>query len=210
MEIEIGGMGMGSQYDFINVTGNALVDGDLELRLIDGFIPTPAQSFLVFDASSLLGAFDNAANGQRVTTSDGGGSFLVHYGAGSTLDPTQIVLSDFLAVELPGDYNQNGTVDEDDYTVWRDTLGQAGMDLAADGNGNDQIDAGDYDVWKLHFGDVSLGIGAGSGSADFGEFSREGASPSHAAVPEPSSLAMGLLALGAAAGFRGSPSRLTR
>ena len=52
---------------------------------------------------------------------------------------------------LSGDYSGNGTVDAADYSVWRDTLGQAGSALAADGNHNGQVDADDYNLWKLNF-----------------------------------------------------------
>jgi probable HAF family extracellular repeat protein len=65
---------------------------------------------------------------------------------------------------LLGDYNNNGTVDAADYTVWRDGLGST-------------YTMADYDVWKSHFGQ-SLGSGAiGSASA-------------LPAIPEPTSLAL--------------------
>ena len=183
MEIEIGGVGQGSQYDFINITGTALVDGLLQLSLINGFVASAAQSFVVLNSASLLGVFDNAGNGQRVTTSDGGGSFLVNYGPSSSFNLNQVVLSAFEAVLLPGDYNDNGTVDAGDYVVWRDTLGQTGTGLPADGNGNNQIDNDDYNIWRAHFGQTA---GSGSG-ADV-----------NAPVPEPTSAV--LLILGAAVG----------
>jgi Lysyl oxidase/Dockerin type I domain len=55
---------------------------------------------------------------------------------------------------LPGDYNDDGIVDAADYTVWRDTLGDAVAILTtgADGDGDGQVTAADYDVWKQHFG----------------------------------------------------------
>jgi phospholipase/lecithinase/hemolysin len=58
---------------------------------------------------------------------------------------------------LPGDYNQNGTVDSADYVVYRRTLGSM-TDLRADGNGDGTIDAGDYNVWRAHFGQASGGM----------------------------------------------------
>jgi T5SS/PEP-CTERM-associated repeat protein len=110
MEIEIGGLGQGSQFDFVNVTGSAIVQGQLDLKLIKGFLPSTGQTFLVFNAASLLGAFNNAGNGQRVSTEDGGGSFLVHYGVGSSFMPNEIVLSDFVANAERGDFNRDGQV----------------------------------------------------------------------------------------------------
>ncbi len=64
----------------------------------------------------------------------------------------------FLDAGLPGDYNGDSVVDAADYTIWCDTVGQTGGDLAADGNNNGTIDAADYSVWKSNFG-MSLGNG---------------------------------------------------
>jgi pectinesterase len=84
---------------------------------------------------------------------------------------------------LPGDYNDDGTVDAADYTVWRDTLGST-TNLRA--NGDDTgvswgiIDEADYDVWKANFG-MTAGSGSGQSLA--------------AAVPEPATLTLGVLCL---------------
>lgn len=61
-----------------------------------------------------------------------------------------------------GDYNIDGIVDAADYVVWRDSLNQAGLEVAADGNTNGKIDAGDFDVWKAEFGTVIPPTGAGA------------------------------------------------
>jgi glucose/arabinose dehydrogenase len=54
---------------------------------------------------------------------------------------------------LSGDYNQDGTVDAADYTIWRDTLGQhVTAHSGADGDGSGVIDDGDYTVWTTNFG----------------------------------------------------------
>ena len=89
-----GGTTQGSQYDLVDVSGNAFLDGDLLLALTGGFVAMPTDSFTIFDTGNLLGSFDNIANGGRLAA-NGGGSFLVNYGVGSTFDPDQIVLSDF-------------------------------------------------------------------------------------------------------------------
>jgi len=62
-----------------------------------------------------------------------------------------------------GDYNGNGFVDAADYVVWRDTLGQTGVQAGsgADGNANSQIDAGDYTYWRQRFGNPTSSAGSG-------------------------------------------------
>ena len=104
-------------------------------------------------------------------------------------------LTDARPVSIPGDYNGDGIVDAADYTVWRDTLGQADVGLAADGDGSGVIDDGDYTVWQTNFGAVSFGSGAGSGAA------LPSASPLSAAVPEPTSLTLAVLGFVVAGGF---------
>lgn len=89
------------------------------------------------------------------------------------------------ATAVPGDYSGNGVVDAADYTIWRDTLNQAGAGLAADGSGpgldgvpDGVVNANDYEFWKSRFGNTS-GSGALGTAA--------------AAVPEPACCAFAYL-----------------
>jgi PEP-CTERM motif len=80
-----------------------------------------------------------------------------------------------------GDYNNDGTVNAADYTVWRNNLGADGSvllhrDSANSGNVNED----DYNSWKAHFGET-----AGGGSGGLAANS----------VPEPSAFVLGLVAL---------------
>lgn len=61
---------------------------------------------------------------------------------------------------LAGDYNGDGKVDAADYTVWRDSQGQTGIDLPADGSGNGTVGPEDYEVWKANFEGDPAGVGA--------------------------------------------------
>lgn len=85
---------------------------------------------------------------------------------------------------IAGDYNSDGTVNQTDYTIWRQNFGSA-VSLDADGNLNGVVDAGDYVVWRNNLG-LSL-PGSGSGAAKL---------VAGGAVPEP---AAGLLLIGGAA-----------
>jgi PEP-CTERM motif len=74
---------------------------------------------------------------------------------------------------VPGDYNNNGTVDIGDYVAWR-----KGGTLANEVDTPGTVNAADYTEWKARFGNVS---GSGSG-LDAG------------AVPEPTTAVLALLA----------------
>ena len=69
-----------------------------------------------------------------------------------------------LVEPIPGDYNQNGTVDAGDYTVWRNTLGSS-SDLRADGDNSGTITDADYNIWKANYG-ATRGAGASSQLTD--------------------------------------------
>ena len=88
-------------------------------------------------------------------------------------DSSQGVFLSSAVAHLPGDFNNDGTVDAADYVVWRKTDGtQAG-----------------YDAWRAHFG-VSLSVGSGSALPSAQPLS---------AIPEPTSIALvaaGLVVLG--------------
>jgi hypothetical protein len=73
-----------------------------------------------------------------------GNQYIVTYG-GSVfrINTTQL---------LPGDYDQDGDVDMDDYETWRSTFGATGTALAADGNHNGVIDEADYVLWRANLG----------------------------------------------------------
>ena len=138
VDIELGGTALGSQYDHLEVIGQAVLDGTLDVSLIGGFAPLAGHSFDVLDWGTRSGTF---ATLTLPTLTPG-----LMWNA-SHLDDTGVV-----SVRLAGDYNQDDAVDTADYVVWRKMLGQTGTALAADGNGNGEIDAGDYDVWTANLG----------------------------------------------------------
>jgi hypothetical protein len=94
----------------------------------------------------------------------------------------ELVATAMLPDDLPGDFNQNGTVDAADYVVWRNGLGTTHTPA-------------DYDLWRAHFGQ-SAGIGAA------GYPSGASAELLSASVPEPSALVLLAMAIVVAFGRR--------
>lgn len=64
-------------------------------------------------------------------------------------------------VGVAGDYNNDGTVNAADYTLWRDHLGQNFQLQNEGGISSGVVDAADYTFWKSRFGATS---GSGGGS----------------------------------------------
>jgi hypothetical protein len=116
--------------DFARLTtdGIATLDGDLAVQLVNGFLPDTGDVFNILTATGgITGTLDKVANGQRLTTSDGLGSFVVNYGAGSTFNPNQVILSAFRPVgTFTADFDEDGDVDGQDFLTWQRGLGGPG------------------------------------------------------------------------------------
>ena len=140
---------------------------------LNGFVPSASNTFTLLNAAGgIFGVFSNVTTGQRLTTVDGIGSFVVNYGPGSGFNQSQIVLSAFesLSPMLPGDYNQDGVVDSADYVVWRNGLGTTHTQ-------------NDYTIWRAYFGQTS------------GSSASTTAGTSSAPIPEPDALLMILMGM---------------
>jgi hypothetical protein len=120
----------------------------------------------------LMGFFlDNVIAGGQFEFSDGRVALIrLWNGVLDPLQARQIASPSY----LPGDYNHNGSVGPEDYTVWTTDFDSLSK-FDADGNGNFTVDAADYTVWRDH-----LGTHLGTGSA--------------ASVPEPSAALLALSA----------------
>lgn len=88
----------------------------------------------------------------------------------------RLAIDGAIDVVLAGDLNSDGKVDAADYTVWRDSVGATvGHYTAGDSNGDGTVNEADLAEWRAKFG-ATLSSAA-------------------AAVPEPMSLCLGMVAL---------------
>jgi autotransporter-associated beta strand protein len=130
---------LGPTRDHIVVTneGDVMVGGLLDVSLVDGFDPSPGESFSLFEGpiETITGTF-SAVNAPIFN----GHTLDVIYGA------NQVTLH----VVDAGDFNNDGKVDAADYVVWRKGLGTT-------------YTQDDYDVWRAHFGQTA-GPGSAAGA----------------------------------------------
>jgi T5SS/PEP-CTERM-associated repeat protein len=176
LQIEIGASVPGL-VDRLVVVGNVLLNGAVEVELLDGFMPTLGNTFTIMQTELLdftFGEISGQFNTIVAPVVDGL-TFDVIY------NPTSVVLEVVEATGLPGDYNQDGLVNAADYVVWRNHEGTAfdlpNRDPEAMGN----IDQADYQFWVDNFGS-----GSGSGSSNpHSAFPGTLCVPPSTAVPEP-------------------------
>ncbi len=66
-------------------------------------------------------------------------------------EATEVTFTFAASPLLPGDYDQSGAVDIDDYQVWRSSFGSIGeLRSGADGNGDGIVGLADYAIWRDH------------------------------------------------------------
>jgi hypothetical protein len=85
-----------------------------------------------------------------------------------------LAMSDTTAAGVPGDYNDNGTVDAADFAIYRANLGT--VNLIPNDITPHWVMEDDFDIWKINFGKAAAGGGAGA-----------------ATTPEPSGLSATIL-----------------
>jgi hypothetical protein len=79
LEIEIGGINQGVDYDFLKVTGSGDVSlsGTLDLSLVNTFTPDLDDVFTILTTTgTITGTFDNASSGSIAFSA---GGFIIEY-----------------------------------------------------------------------------------------------------------------------------------
>lgn len=91
-----------SQFAVADFQGTlTLTDVSLNITLDDGALPGGMDQFAIITTQGLDGLFNNVANGGRLFTTDGTGSFQVNYGALSAFAANDVTLSDFQLIPEP-------------------------------------------------------------------------------------------------------------
>lgn len=125
--------------DKLEVQGDVTLDGgSLTVSLSQPFSLEAGDSFDLLDFATVSGSFDSLQ--------------LPALSAGLTWNTSDLLTTGEITVAVVGDFNDDGSVDAADYTIWRDQLGQTGITLAADANLDGVVDQTDYDLWSANYG----------------------------------------------------------
>ena len=152
LQLGVGSSEFPDNSSLISSSGSIALSGTLEVSLDGGYdqlIGQPLQ--LISAAGGITGAFDSIQLPLVPNDLEVG---LLFSPTGVSMEVKTINTS----INLPGDYNNDGTVDAADYAVWRNNLGSPNSLPNDDTPGVDQAD---YARWKTHFGESTLS-GAGS------------------------------------------------
>ena len=79
LNIQIGGTTVGKQYSQLGVANGASLDGTLNIKLINGYVPNVGDAFTILTGSAITGQF-STVNGLSI---NGGEHFQISYGATS-------------------------------------------------------------------------------------------------------------------------------
>ena len=178
-------------FDRLDVRGNVVAGGTLEVLGGTGYAPLPNETYEVMTYASFAGNFDLIDNGT------GRPGLMVDFVAGATSG--HLVAS----AVFDGDANLDGTVDLADFVILRNNFSQPGNWLAADFNGDDVVDLADFVILRNNFGStmapgLSWGTGGDSPGGSAGDL--QILDQWRSTVPEPGSL--GLLAVMGTLAFR--------
>ncbi len=147
LQMEIGGLAEGSQFDHLQAIGSLTLGGALNISLLQGFKPNPGDIFDLFDSPNLSGAFE---------------SISVPNFPGQVWDFSQLATTGEASVLWAADFNADNAVDAADLALWQDAFGAAGdaMHSQGDADGDRDIDGDDFFIWQEQVGFTSASAGA--------------------------------------------------
>ena len=129
------GLGVAGQYSAIDV-GSALLDGNLNVFLTEGFVPSLGDSFQV-----ISGSLTGTLNPVGFPALPGGLGWNVQY------NPNSVVLQ--VLASLTADFDNDTDVDNVDLAIWESSFGSG---PGADTDGDGDSDGVDFLAWQQQFG----------------------------------------------------------
>ncbi len=170
LRIELGGTNRGTQYDAIDITGSATLDGQLRVSTLNGFTPLPGMSFDILSFASRSDQFE-----------------LVNDTGYPGLHITPIYLANSLQLQtsgIDGDANLDGKVDLRDLYILASHFKQSGQNwLGADFNSDGLTNSFDLGLLAHNW---QVGVGSPNGVPLDGLLASLGLPIVN--VPEPSAL----------------------
>lgn len=146
LRIQLGGTAEG-QFDRLAVTGNAALNGGLNLERVNGFVPQLGDQFTILTTTGTRSGTLGQVSGVQI---GGGLKFAVSYTASS------VVVSVVTGGTTPGDLDGDGTVGQGDLAGLLSSYGlchgDAGFNPAADLNGDGCVGQGDLALLLANYG----------------------------------------------------------
>ena len=169
LEIEISGTSLGSfdRLEHVLGAGVANLGGSLVVSLIDGFEPELGDTF---EFLTSVGGVNGSFAIESLPILQEGLGWDVIYGANSV---ALMVTHGF----READFDEDGDVDGDDLTRWRNNFGTGVMHMTGDADADADADGADFLTWQRQFGSIATA-----------------ASP-NAPVPEPTTLVLLMFAI---------------
>ena len=149
--MQLGGLERGTEYDALDVTGLAELDGNLHLGLVDGFQPEVGQQFALI-AGQHTGQFSSVTLGPTFDAFDSVG-IEIRY------DQPGMVLLEIRPPDPICDFDADGACGGSDIDRLQSELVNGSGDLAYDLNGDGLVTLADRDEWLALAGAENLPSG---------------------------------------------------
>ncbi|MCA9234212.1 MAG: sulfatase-like hydrolase/transferase [Planctomycetales bacterium] len=143
LDLELGGLQFGVDYDHFGAAGLFTAGADLNVSFTDGFMPTANDQFWLLDAGNFAGSFSTIS--------------LPALAAGLSWDSSNLLTTGVLRVSqagiLPEDFNADHAVNGADLSVWETSFGQLGG--RGDADADYLVDGSDFLAWQRSYGQSS-------------------------------------------------------
>jgi hypothetical protein len=130
-------------FDRLVASGDAIVDGYLNVDIDGGFVPALGQTFNIITANSVTGEFDFA----DVSGMPPGLAFHIEYLSNAV--QLQVVNEPFFSA----DFDDDGDVDPTDLAIWR---GAFDLNQLGDADGDNDSDGNDFLAWQQQLGSAPV------------------------------------------------------